>query len=124
MFAAHQKLSNLVFIIDNNDLQATSRTQDVLGVEPVPEKFEAFGFAARRVDGNSIVEILNAFKEAKQINDKPYAMVCDTKIFEGIDCLQAALPVSHYVAKDQANWESGLEEINARIENLESDRNG
>ena len=118
MFAAHQKLSNLVFIIDNNDLQATSRTQDVLAVEPVPEKFEAFGCAARRVNGNSISAILDAFDEAKTITDKPYVMVCDTKIFEGIDCLKAELPVAHYVAKHQADWQTGLSEINAKIEAL------
>ena len=39
MFAAHHRLSNLVLIIDNNDLQATSRTRDVLAVEPVARSF-------------------------------------------------------------------------------------
>ena len=119
MFAAHQKLSNLVYIIDNNDLQATSRTQDVLGVEPVPEKFDAFGCFARRVNGNSIPDILDAFAEAKTITDRPYVMVCDTQIFEGIDCLKTALPAAHYVAKQQADWEAGLAEINQKIAKLE-----
>lgn len=124
MFAAHQKLSNLVFIIDNNDLQATSRTQDVLGVEPVPEKFDAFGCFARRVNGNSIPAILEAFAEAKTITDRPYVMVCDTKIFEGIDCLKAELPAAHYVAKHQADWEAGLAEINQKIASLEGASDG
>ena len=119
MFAAHQKLSNLVYIIDNNDLQATSRTKDVLAVEPVPEKFDAFGCFARRVNGNSIPDILDAFAEAKTITDKPYVMVCDTQIFEGIDCLKAALPAAHYVAKQQADWEAGLAEFNQKITQLE-----
>ena len=118
MFAGHQKLSNLVYIIDNNDLQATGKTQDVLSVEPVPEKFESFGFAARRVNGNSIIEILDAFAEAKTITDRPYVMVCDTKIFEGIDCLKAALPMAHYVAKAQADWEAGLAEIDEKLQAL------
>jgi len=118
MFAAHQKLSNLVYIIDNNDLQATGSTADVLGVEPVPEKFEAFGCAARRVNGNSIVEIINAFEEAKTITDKPCVMVCDTRLFEGIDCLKAALLVAHYVAKGSADWEAGLAEINEKLQQL------
>ena len=119
MFAAHQKLSNLVYIIDNNDLQATSRTQDVLAVEPVPEKFTAFGCAARRVNGNSITDILDAFAEAKTVKDRPFVMVCDTRIFAGIDCLQAALPAAHYVAKHQADWNAGLAEINRKITELE-----
>ena len=116
MFAGHQKLSNLVYIVDNNDLGATGSTQEHLSVEPVPEKFESFGFAARRVDGNSIEQILAAFDEARTVKDKPYAMICDTRLFVGIDCLQAALPMAHYVAKKDADWAAGLAEINAKIE--------
>lgn len=119
MFAAHQKLANMVWIVDNNDLQATGRAQDVLAVEPVPEKFQAFGCFARRVNGNSIPEILAAFEEAKSINDRPYVMVCDTKIFEGIDCLKAQLPAAHYVAKHQADWDAGMAEMDALIDRLE-----
>ncbi len=116
MFAGHQKLSNLVYIIDNNDLQATGNTREILGVEPVPEKFEAFGFAAKRVNGNRVSDILAAFEEAKSIADRPYALVCDTKLFEGVDCLQAALPTAHYVAKGSADWAAGLQELSRKIE--------
>ena len=115
MFAAHQKLSNLVYIIDNNDLQASGATTNVMSVEPVPEKFEAFGFFARRVNGNSVTEVLEAFEEAKSVAGKPYVMVCDTRIFAGIDCLQEALPMAHYVAQKTADWEAGLAEIDAKI---------
>lgn len=118
MFAGHQKLSNLVYIVDNNDLGATGSTQDHLGVEPVPEKFEAFGFAARRINGNSIEEVLSAFEEARSITDKPYAMICDTRLFVGIDCLQEMLPMAHYVAVKDADWHAGLNEINKKIEAL------
>ena len=120
MFAAHQRLSNLVYIVDNNDLQATARTQDILAVEPVPEKFASFGFFARRVNGNNINDILAAFAEAKTIKDKPYAMICDTQIFAGINCLQSTLPNAHYVAKQQADWQAGLAEINGIIKHLEA----
>ena len=115
MFAGHQKLANLVCIVDNNDMQATGATSDVLGVEPVPEKFEAFGFAARRIDGNSVGEILDAFEEARNIADRPYAMVCDTRLFQGVDCLQAVLPTAHYVGEKDADWQAGLAEIEARL---------
>ena len=115
MFAGHQKLANLVYIIDNNDLGATGATSDVLGVEPVPEKFEAFGFAARRVDGNSVSEVLDAFAEARNIGDSPYAMVCDTRLFEGVDCLQAVLPMAHYVSGEGADWQAGLAEIEEKL---------
>ena len=118
MFAGHQKLSNLVYIIDNNDMQASGHASDVLGVEPVPEKFEAFGFAARRINGTSTREILDAFEEARNTTDKPYAMVCDTRLFDGIDCLQEALPMAHYVSRTGADWDAGIAEITARIDIL------
>ena len=120
MFAGHQKLSNLVYIIDNNDLGATGSTADTLRVEPVPEKFESFGCAARRVNGNSIPEILSAFDEAREIKDKPYVMVCDTRLFAGIDCLLQALPMAHYVAKGTADWDAGLQEVQQQLDKLTS----
>ena len=118
MFAGHQKLSNLVYIIDNNDLGATGSTSQTLSVEPVPEKFEAFGCAARRVNGNSIAELLAAFEEARQTRDKPYVMVCDTRLFAGINCLQQALPMAHYVAKATVDWDAGLREVQQRLDEL------
>lgn len=120
MFAGHHRLSNLVYIVDNNDMQATGLTRDVLGVEPVPEKFEAFGFRARRVDGNCIAAILEAFEEARAMTDRPYAMICDTRLFEGIQCLKSTLPMAHYVAKYGADWQAGLSEIEMKLEALEA----
>lgn len=119
MFAGHQKLSNLVYIVDNNDMQASGHAKDVLNVEPVPEKFESFGFAARRIDGTSTWEILDAFEEARNTADKPFVMVCDTRLFDGIDCLQEALPMAHYVSRTDADWDAGIAEITARIDVLE-----
>ena len=75
--------------------------------------------ATRRVNGNSVSEVLGAFVEAKTVTDRPYVMVCDTRIFEGVDCLKAALPAAHYVARHQADWEAGLAEIGRRIGELE-----
>jgi transketolase len=127
MFAAHHKLSNFMIIIDNNDLGATGKTSDVLAVEPVPEKLEAFGFHARRINGNSIPEILDAFAEAKTIKDKPYALVADTKIFAGIKVYQDAIPFAHFVGANgrwdtgYLEWDPGWSEIQDTIERLETE---
>jgi len=118
MFAGHQKLDNLVYIIDNNDLQATGATSEVLGVEPVTDKFEAFGFAARRIQGDDIGAILDAFAEAHTVKDKPYVMVLDTRLFRGVECLEAALPMAHYVAATTADWDAGVAELTSKLERL------
>ena len=111
MFAGHHQLDNLVLLIDNNNLQADGFTATILGVEPVPEKFQAFGFAARRVDGNSISEVLDAFAEARVTKGKPFAMVCDTKLFQGVPSLQKKYPLAHYFVTDQKEWDAALAEL-------------
>ena len=124
MFAAHQKLDNLVFIVDNNDMQASGHATDVMAVEPVPEKFEAFGCKTRRITGTDMSELLDTFDEARATIGKPYVMICDTRLWDGIDCLQKALPMAHYTAKVAVDWDAGLAEINATLAKLEALENG
>jgi transketolase len=111
MFAGHHKLDNLVLLIDNNDLQAGGHTRNILSVEPVPEKFEAFGFKARRINGNSVEEVLDAFEEARNTKGKPYAMVCDTRLFYGSPYMQKRFPTEHYMQTDMETWRAGLAEL-------------
>lgn len=120
MFAGHQKLANLCYIVDNNDMQASGHARDVMGVEPVTDKFEAFGIKARRISGKDVGELLDSFQEARATTDKPFAMICDTRLWDGIDCLQKVLPMAHYTAKASVNWDEGLTEINAVIDALEA----
>ena len=54
MMAAHYRLDNLVAIVDRNGLQITGSTEDVCQLAPLDEKFEAFGFAVQRCDGNNM----------------------------------------------------------------------
>lgn len=54
MFARQQGLSNLIAIVDQNKLQICGRTDDVMCVEPLPEKWKAFGWNVKIVDGHKI----------------------------------------------------------------------
>ena len=127
MFAAHYKLSNFIIIIDNNDLGATGKTSEVMAVEPIKKKMEAFGFHARQVNGNSIPEILDAFEEARNVKGKPFAMIADTRIFAGISVYQDAIPFAHFVGANgrwdtgYLEWEPGWKEILGTIERLEAE---
>lgn len=124
MFAAHQKLDNLCFIVDNNDMQASGHAGDVMGVEPVDEKFTAFGFRARRISGTNMAELLDTFEEARNTKGKPFVMICDTRLWDGIDCLQKALPMAHYTAKSAVDWKKGIKEIDTTLTRLEAKRDG
>ncbi len=59
MTAAHYDLDNLVVIVDRNGLQITGSTEEVNGLEPLVDKFVAFGFAVRSVDGNDIAALVD-----------------------------------------------------------------
>lgn len=120
MFAAHQKLDNLCYIIDNNDMQASGHAAEVMAVEPVPEKFEAFGFKCRRISGTDMGELLDTFEEARATKGQPYVMICDTRLWDGIDCLQKALPMAHYTAKGAVDWDAGVAEITTTLAALEA----
>ncbi len=60
MSASHFKLDNLTVLVDNNHIQADGATAEVMGVEPVVERFRAFGFEAERVDGHDHAELSRA----------------------------------------------------------------
>ena len=107
-----------MFIIDNNNVQASGRARDALGIEPVPERFEAFGFAARRINGTSVRDIPDAFDAARNKADRPCAMVCDTRHFSGIGCPPEALLTARCVPKTGAGWNAGIAEITATIDAL------
>ena len=113
MFAAHHRLDNLVLLIDNNDLQASGATRDVLGVEPVPEKLRAFGFEAQRVDGNSIAEILGALDLARATKGKPFALVADTRLFQGTPSLMRKYPKAHFLRAPAQEIDAALADLDA-----------
>ena len=66
MAAAHYKLDNLTAILDHNTLQITGRTRDVCSNEPIDEKFRAFGWTVRTVDGHDFAELTDALDRARR----------------------------------------------------------
>jgi transketolase len=110
MAAGHHGLDNLVMMVDNNRMQADGSTADVMGVEPVPEKLEAFGFAARRLDANSIDEVLDAFAWAKQQRGRPTGLVCENLPGKGVPSFEVYEKV-HYIRAADDVWARALEEL-------------
>jgi transketolase len=110
MAAGHYGLDNLVALVDNNRMQADGATAEVMTVEPVDEKFAAFGFAARRVDANSIEAVLDAFARARTTLGRPTALVCDTLPGKGVPSFEVYEKV-HYIRAAREVWERALEEL-------------
>jgi transketolase len=78
MCAAKYKLDNLVAIIDYNKFNLSDRTQQVMPLEPLYDKWISFGWHVIETNGHSITQLINAFDEAKQIKGKPTFIIAHT----------------------------------------------
>jgi transketolase len=86
MSAAHLKLSNFCWIIDNNDCQIDGRVKDIMSVYPITDKCTAFGFATIEIDGHSIDDIYRGFDFffANRASGKPTVIVAKTFMGKGV----------------------------------------
>jgi len=77
-FASHYKLDNLIVIIDRNGLCADGTVKEVMDVEPLKEKWEAFGWTVREVDGHNVEELLDTFNSIPSVAGKPTVIIANT----------------------------------------------
>jgi transketolase len=88
MFAAAHRLNRLLAIVDNNGLQAVGRNDALMGYTSLEEKFRAFGWAARTINGNSMSEIVAALSEVPFASDRPSAIIARTRAGFGVDFME------------------------------------
>ena len=89
MFAANQRLDNIVAIVDSNGLQIDGDVDDVAGVGDLAAKFEAFGWKAERVDGHDVSALSSVLEEAKSARDgMPVVVVADTVKGKGVSFME------------------------------------
>ncbi len=93
MAAAKWKLDNLCIFVDLNGLQIDGRTADVMPTDPVDDKFRAFNWHVRCINGHDFDEILSALAEARTVSGKPTAILMKTTKGKGISFME-----------DQAGW--------------------
>lgn len=78
LFAAHQRLDNLVAIIDYNHWQGFGKTEEVMDLNPLADKWQAFGWHAETVDGHSLAALLNVFEKVRLIKGRPSMIIAET----------------------------------------------
>lgn len=88
MLAGHRKLDNLVFIVDNNNLQIDGTIEEVNSPYPIDKKFEAFNFHVINVDGHDMDALAAAFAEAKATKGMPTAIVAKTVKGKGVSFME------------------------------------
>ncbi len=120
MFAAHNKLDNLVVIVDQNGLQIDGPVAEVCGIEPLDKKFESFGFNVVKIDGHNFDEIEAAFENAKTVKGKPTAILAKTVKGKGVSFMEDKVDW-HGKGPNKAEFEKASEELNAEIARLEGE---
>ena len=88
MLAGKNKLHNLTALIDRNNIQIDGFTEDVMPLEPLKEKYEAFGWHVLEIDGHNFESIIGVFSEAKAIFEKPVLIIAHTIPGKGVDFME------------------------------------
>lgn len=84
MFAGKNKLSNLVAVVDFNDIQITGNVSEIMPVEPLRAKYEAFGWSVLEIDGHDFEQIIDSIETAKKSVEKPTLIIAKTIAGKGV----------------------------------------
>ena len=115
--ASKYKLDNLVIIIDRNGLQITGKTEEVNPIEPLLDKFNAFGLCVNQVDGNSVSELDEIFKKIPFENNQPNLIIANTIKGKGISFIENQV-VWHHKLPSEEEYNRAIQELNKQLENF------
>lgn len=107
MAAGHFKLGNLTAIIDYNKFQALGKTADVMNLEPLKSKLEAFGWHAIEIDGHNMDEIVRALEMR---TEKPVMVIAHTTMGKGVSFMEGKLEW-HYLDPKKDQFDRAMDEL-------------
>jgi len=110
MAASHFNLGHLVAIIDCNGIQADGPI--VLNIEPVAEKWRAFGWNTQEIDGNDMEQIVTALDQARRGGRQPYAIVARTLPGKGVPSIEQC-EKAHFLNVTHIDWNEAIRELEA-----------
>lgn len=110
MLGAHYKLDNVTMYLDRNMLQLDGPTEKIMSIEPLTDKWKAFGWHVQEVDGHSLREIITATEHAKQCHGKPSVIICHTVKGKGVSFMEGSLQFHGKAPKDDECTQA-LEEL-------------
>lgn len=110
MFAGNNKLANLTAFVDRNNIQIDGYTEDVMPLEPLAHKYEAFNWHVISIDGHNVEEIVDAANKAKAIQEKPVMIIANTIPGKGVDFMEN-LPEWHGKPPDPKQAKEALHDL-------------
>ena len=108
--AVHYKLDNLIAFMDRNFIQIDGNTEDVMRLEPLPEKFRSFGWNVMEADGHNMEEILSSFEKAQTHKGSPTLIVFRTILGKGVSFMENK-PEWHGTPPNAEQAKQALEEL-------------
>ena len=114
MAASHYQLDNLTAIVDRNGLQITGPTESVNPLEPLADKFRAFGFSVAEVDGNDIPALVELFERLPLQPGKPNLILAHTVKGKGVSFIENSHKWHHRVPTDE-EYAAALHELDAAL---------
>lgn len=116
MAAAHHRIGNLTAIVDRNHLQVDGCTEDVMSIDPVPEKWAAFGWRVRQLDGHDIGALIDAFDERLEGADgQPWVLLCETVKGKGVSFMENVTEWHSHTIDDEQRA-AALRELDERLD--------
>jgi len=110
LFAPQHQLDNLIVIVDYNRIQSFGRTQDVLDLDPLAEKFRAFRWAVREIDGHDLSQITAALHSLPLKETHPSAIIAHTVKGKGVSLMENQL-AWHYKSPTTEQVDIALREL-------------
>lgn len=113
MFAAHNRLDNLIAIIDYNKIQSFGSVKEVMNLDPLADKFKAFNWDVSEVDGHCLTQLLSTLSQAKaNRSGKPKCVIAHTVKGKGVSFMENKL-AWHYKSPSEADYQTACLEIEA-----------
>jgi transketolase len=110
MAASHYKCDNLCAILDYNGFQIDGKTKDIMGLEPIAAKWQAFGWHTIEINGHNMSEILAAYQETQSIKEKPSIIIAHTIKGKGVSFMENVVDF-HGRAPTKEEAEKAIKEL-------------
>lgn len=119
MAASHYKLDNLVAIIDRNHLQISGNTENVMSLDSIRDRWTAFGWDVKEMNGDEIEDIVATFNGIDYSNHRPHLLISNTTKGKGVSYMENVAKWHHGVPSAE-QYETAIKEISERIAQLEN----
>jgi transketolase len=112
MSGAHYRLNNLTAIIDSNKISQSGHVADIMKIEPLGDKFRAFGWEVREVDGHNMAEVVDVLDALPFVSNKPNCIIANTVKGKGISWAEDNY-IWHSASVDSDTYDKAMAELGA-----------